>query len=219
MTLAALFFSSLAMAQMPYNPDANGDNMVGSGDLLTFLTFYGSELIQSDLTCDYEGTVLESWVGGLFDGTLIFDSLYVEYLIIDTVSTFLPGCPDPVDIETVLERAYTLTNIYFVNQSDHDRWAGTEQYLGYTRSFDFRFYDYGEYRLRLDDREVEELTSFSSFSDWNGYSPDCCDSTVPLPFPNNWTLDENGIQVDWYPNHWIANCENFRLIPFWSVAE
>ena len=56
MTLAALFVSSLAMAQMPYNPDSNGDNMVGSTDLLDFLTFYDNELIQEDLTCDYEGT-------------------------------------------------------------------------------------------------------------------------------------------------------------------
>ena len=61
MTLVALLVSSLAMAQMPYNPDSNGDNMVGSGDLLTFLTFYGNELIQSNLTCDYEGTEFESW--------------------------------------------------------------------------------------------------------------------------------------------------------------
>ena len=219
MTLAALFVSSLAIAQMPFNPDADGDNIVGSIDLIEFLTFYGSELIQPDLTCDYEGTEFESWVGGLFDGALILDSVYVEYLLIDTVPTFLPGCPDPVDIETVLERSYTLSSTTFYDVTNSDYWIAIDSYLGYTRAFRLYFYDNGNYTLEMEDNEMEELTSFSAYSYWNGLEPNCCSSPVPLPFPENWTLDEDGIQVDWHPNSWVANCENFRLIPFWSVAE
>ena len=219
MTLAALFVSSLAMAQMPYNPDSNGDNVVGSGDLLTFLTFYGNELIQSNLTCDYEGTEFESWVGGLFDGTLTLDSVYVEYLLFDTVSTFLPGCPDPVDIETVLERSYTLSFTTFYDETAYDYWRVSTTYLGYSRVFRLFFSDNGNYSLEIRDDEIEELTSFPAYSYWNNLEPDCCNNQVPLPFPENWTLDENGIQVDWWTDRWAHNCVNFRLIPFWSVAD
>ena len=44
MTLAALFVSSLAMAQIPtfpWNPDGNGDGLIGSSDLIGLLTVYG----------------------------------------------------------------------------------------------------------------------------------------------------------------------------------
>ena len=46
MTLAALFVSSLAMAQIPtfpWNPDGNGDGVIGSSDLIGLLTVYGQE--------------------------------------------------------------------------------------------------------------------------------------------------------------------------------
>ena len=68
LTLAALLVSTLSLAQqMPYNPDANGDDYVGVDDVLGVLGVYDTALMQPDLTCDYEGTDLEQLVGGLFD--------------------------------------------------------------------------------------------------------------------------------------------------------
>ena len=89
---------------MPYNPDANGDDFVGVDDVLGVLGVYDTALMQPDLTCDYDGTDLEQLFAGLLSGELILDSVYVEYLMLDSVETFYPGCPEPVYVETVLER-------------------------------------------------------------------------------------------------------------------
>ena len=212
LTLTALLISSLAMGQMPYNPDSNGDDLIGATDLISVLGLYNTLMIDSSLTCDYEGTEFESWVGGLFDGTLVLDSVYVEYLYSDSVPTFLPGCPDPVMIETVLDRSYMITNVSYWDNSNYDYWYANVSYLGFTRRLYFYFFDNGEYNLNLQDNEIEELTSYNSTSAWNGYE-------IPLPFPENWTLDEDGIQVDWGGNQWVNACEHFRLIPYWHYAE
>ena len=84
----AITFSGLAQ-QMPYNPDANGDDFVGVDDVLGVLGVYDTALMQPDLQCDYEGTELEEFTGGHFAGDLILDSVYVEYLFVDSVETFL----------------------------------------------------------------------------------------------------------------------------------
>lgn len=221
-TIALAFIFSGLCAQnsvMPYNPDADGDALIGSQDLISFLGVYNTLMIDSSLTCDYEGTEFESWVGGLLDGSLILDSVYVEYLLIDTVSTFLPGCPDPVDIETVLDRSYTLSGPYFYDASAYDQWNVTADYLGFFRYFSLEFYENGVYSIGLLDDEIEELTGYNNLTSWNGVAPECCLSGVPLPFPENWSFDEDGIQIDWNQFGWVHNCEHFRLIPFWHEAE
>ena len=46
LTLTALFISSLAMGQfpnLPYNPDDNGDGLIGVSDLQSFLALYNTE--------------------------------------------------------------------------------------------------------------------------------------------------------------------------------
>ena len=112
LTLTALLltFSGLAQ-QMPYNPDANGDDFVGVDDVLGVLGVYDTALMQPDLECDYEGTDLEQFMGNLFAGDIELDSIYVEYLLIDSTEQWVPGCPEPVVIETILERSYLLTNL------------------------------------------------------------------------------------------------------------
>lgn len=219
-TSVALTIAAVAMGQMPYNPDANGDDLIGSEDLLSFLGLYSTIMVDSSLTCSYEGTELESLVGGLFDGNYALDSVYVEYLIVDTVTTFLPGCPDPVEIETVLERGYMGTLAFSIQYGTFVEYRCWDNYLGYDRMLRLRFFDdSGLYSLEFEDEEVAALTGYSEISQWNGSSPECCSSQVPLPFPVSWTLDEDGIQVDWNQDQWVANCEHFRLIPFWSVAQ
>ena len=218
LTLTALLISSLAMGQMPYNPDSNGDDLIGATDLISVLGLYNTLMVDSSLTCSYEGTEFESWFGGLFDGTLTLDSLYVEYLYVDSVETFLPGCPNPVMIETVLDRSYVLTSEFY-DFSSHDYWFSTSSYLGYNRTARFEFYPDGNYRLYCTDAEISEFTNYGQTSNWNSAVPDCCNFNAQLPFLESWSLNENGIQVDWSSNDWVANCEHFRLITYWSEAE
>ena len=206
---------------MPFNPDYDGDNVVATTDFLAVLPLFGSTMVNTSLICDYQGTEFEQFVAGLFDQSLVLDSIYIEYLLIDTVTTFLPGCPDPVELETILDRSHMLTDISFGQFPDHTSWHANSNYLGYYRAFSFRFYPQdGEYRLHIQDSEIGTLTSYDQSCYWNGLGPaNCCSSYSSLPFPENWTINEDGIQVDWYINRWAHNCEHFRLIPFWHEAE
>ena len=208
----AIIFTGLAQ-QMPYNPDANGDDFVGVDDVLGVLGVYDTALLQPDLTCDYDGTDLEQFMGGLFEQNLVLDSIYVEYLIVDSVTTFLPGCPAPVTIETILERSYTMLAPYinFYAYSNRLEIRGDNFYLDYNRLLYFKFFpESGSYFIEVLDDEIGALTSYSSSS---------TSMTGLIPFPDNWVLDENGIDVGFGPHNWISNCESFRLIPFWHEAE
>jgi hypothetical protein len=170
-------------------------------------------LVDSSLTCDYQGTELEELFGGMYSQTLILDSVYVEYLLFDTVVTYLPGCPDPVDIEVVLERSFLITGFNYTEGPNFNTLDGQISYLGYTRKLLSYFYpSMGIYYLFIHDYEVATLTSFSKESK---LSPE----SVSMPFPESWTLDENGVQVDWNSWSWVSNSSNFRLIPYWHEAE
>ena len=213
----AITFTGLAQ-QMPYNPDANGDDFVGVDDVLGVLGVYDTALMQSDLSCDYQGTELESLIGDVFAGDLVLDSLYIEYLFFDSVQTYLPGCPDPVTIETVLERSYTIatTNDYLYLSDPNLQ--GYMNFLGHERNF-FLYFDPdgGRYSLEIRDYEIETLTSYYAGSWWN--APDASGTYVPMPFPEDWALTGDGVEVTWNSGGWVANCESFRLIPFWHEAE
>ena len=202
--------------QMPFNPDYDGDNVVATTDFLAVLPLFGSTMVDTSLTCDYAGTDLEEFMGGVFGQSIVIDSVYVEYLIIDTALTFVPGCPDPVEIETVLERSYMIKNFYSNFFASEPFITGVTQYLQFQRQFELVFNPvYGWYRLMVSDFEVGGLTSFDQYAFWGNGDQ----TNVSLPFPESWTLDEDGIQVDWYPGSWVESCEHFRLIPYWHQAE
>jgi len=121
-------------------------------------------------------------------------------------------------IETVLDRSYLLAA-----EANSDTWyAYNNNYLGYWRQVQITFNsDDGEYFLVIFDSEIQALTNYDSGSWWNALAQynNCCNEAATLPFPETWTLDEDGIQVDWYLNGWVANTEHFRLIPYWHEAE
>ena len=217
LTLTALLltFSGLAQ-QMPYNPDANGDDFVGVDDVLGVLGVYDTALMQTDLQCDYEGTDLEQLFGGLIAGNLVLDSIYVEYLLVDTVTTYLPECPDPVEIETVLERSWSSEFVfnYLNNENPYIRAGATT--LGYSRNFYLYFYpDNGSFQVATSDVEVASFTSFENTS----YVIADGTTQFNLPFDESWGLDEDGLDLNWRPQDWVSNCESFRIIPFWHEAE
>ena len=159
LTLTALLltFSGLAQ-QMPYNPDANGDDFVGVDDVLGVLGVYDTALMQPDLQCDYEGTDLEQFMGNLFAGDIELDSIYVEYLLIDSTEQWVPGCPEPVVIETILERSYLLTNLTgIINGTPYYQFALNGSLFGHLRWVYFQ-YQNGTFHLYLKDEEVGSLT-------------------------------------------------------------
>ena len=215
LTLTALLltFSGLAQ-QMPYNPDANGDDFVGVDDVLGVLGVYDTALMQPDLTCDYEGTDLEQLFGGLMAQSLVLDSVYVEIYLTDSVVSFSPECPDPVVEEVVLQRSYMLPLSQSYTSLTYSYVEASTDYLGYNRNFFVGFNpDNGYFEFRLYDVEIEVLTGYESpFS----YSDP---QNLTLPFPGTFTLNEDGIQVIWNPYDWAAHCESLKIIPFWHEAE
>ena len=61
MTLAALFVSTAAVAQiptLPWNPDGNGDGLIGSSDLIELLTVYGEEFQNLILSENEESAIM-----------------------------------------------------------------------------------------------------------------------------------------------------------------
>ena len=205
-----------AFAQsMPYNPDSNGDDFVGVDDVLGVLGVYNTALIDSTLTCDYEGTELENLLAGLVAGELILDSLYVEYLLVDSQFSYTPGCPDPILVETVLNRSYMFTDFQSFENPSTLAISDGMSVLNYTREFSLQFnLESGVYELLLNDSEIGAFTP---------YWPTCVANST-LPFPGEFQLDENGIQVEWGAQYdftiaWMTVSEEFRLIPFWHSAE
>ena len=113
---------------------------------------YDTALMQPDLQCDYEGTDLEQLMGGLFSGSLVLDSLYIEYLLIDSSQVFLPECPDPVTIETVLNRAFVLPAQPLNSYAGEYSIYSSGYYLSYDRSVNFKFdSNVGRFNLSLHD--------------------------------------------------------------------
>ena len=209
----AITLTGLAQ-QMPYNPDANGDDFVGVDDVLGVLGVYDTALMQPDLQCDYEGTDLEQLLAGITDGSLILDSVYVEYLLVDSATTYYPGCPDPVTIETVLERSYTMPTAIQGGQDGASTYCYTNlSYLGEQRQWILYWSPVtGGYRMWLKDEEFVGITSYDRNSYW-------APQTQNLPFPEDYILNSDGIQVNWDSQSWAANCEHLRVIPFWHEAE
>ena len=92
-TLYTLLFAALSFGAFsqnnsihvyPWNPDANQDNEIGMDDLLSFLSVFGEEFGLPPEPCTYDGTPLEELLGGIFSSSIIIDSLFVEYELIDS---------------------------------------------------------------------------------------------------------------------------------------
>ena len=215
----AITFTGLGQ-QMPYNPDANGDDFVGVDDVLGVLGVYDTALMQPDLTCDYEGTDLETAIVGLITEEFVLDSVYVEYLLLDTLRYFTPGCPDEIVEPVVLERSYTCT-ILFNAFSGPSPYTGAESYhFGFNRQFKVQYFEsINGFELTLYDSEVGNLPNHQNTSLWDDLSSSEIMAALTLPLPEEWELNEDGLQVDWRASTWVSKAEYFRLIPFWHEAE
>ena len=138
MTLLALVVAVTAGAQgttiheYPWNPDWNNDNFVGSSDLTGFLSAFGSEFGNPPEPCDYDGTPLEDLVIGIADGSIILDSIYMEYELEDVSTYYVLGCPDPITDTLVFSNSMLLNYVnvqrsYLTGQSTNtsaQKWRG-----------------------------------------------------------------------------------------------
>ena len=65
LSLSALLHGQGNFAEFPYNPDANGDDFVGTSDLLALLNLYGSEFSEEGLYLNEDSTAAIVSLGSL----------------------------------------------------------------------------------------------------------------------------------------------------------
>ena len=210
--------------QMPYNPDANGDDFVGVDDVLGVLGVYDTALMQPDLQCDYEGTEFENLVIGSIDGSIVLDSIYVEYLVTDTLTYFTPGCPDEIMEPLVLERAYMLNNPgpsgFLWSGDEYTYYQLYSNHFSFSRNFTIIYNELtNRFSMYLSDSEIQEMFPNYSGQSFMDNSTQDFGAGFLLPFPADFFLDGDGFQCFYSPNSWAANAEYFRAIPFWHEAE
>ena len=216
MTLVALAFAFTAGAQgtsiheYPWNPDSNNDNLIGVDDLLDFLPVFGDEFGNPPEPCDYDGSTFEEFVFSIMNGTIILDSVFVEYEIEDVSTYYLQGCPEPVT-DTVVFAGYSmLDNIYFNLNSIFS--AGSPSlYLTCEFNGANGFYYWEIYNSTLNGTGFLQDGFFSD--DWST-------TAVVIPFPPAWYLDEDGIHFDCcWNNGWISHANYLHILPYWHYAE
>ena len=102
-------FAAAGQSTMPWNPDANDDSYIGATDMLSTLAVYGQQIgIDSSLTCDYDGTPFEEFLGDVFEGNVIIDSVLMQYHCFATMDVYFPSCPETYPDTVSYERALML---------------------------------------------------------------------------------------------------------------
>ena len=209
----ALMSSSFAQSSSPWNPDSNDDSYVGNIDLLSMLAVYGQQVgIDSSITCDFDGTPFEQFVAGVWDATIVLDSVLFQYHVLDSGSIYMAGCPDPVWEVVDVERAYWTYGVDYSQMFQNGYVVTATNFLGWRRQLRFHFNtNTGAYSFLWFDEEM------SLWEDIVGQDHATTSSTQ-LPFPNSWGLDEEGIHLDSW-NGWVSSTTYFSIIPFWHFAE
>jgi hypothetical protein len=206
-------FTAGAQSSAPWNPDANNDSYVGATDMLSTLAVYGQQVgIDSSLTCDYDGTPLEEFVAGVWDATIILDSVLFQYHVLDSGMIYMAGCPDPVWEVVDIERAYWTYGINYSPMFQHGYVVTGTNFLGWRRQLRFHFNtNNGNYSFLYFDEEM------SLWADILGTDHSGTISTQ-LPFPSTWGLDEMGIHLDTWGG-WVSSTTYLSILPYWHYAE
>ena len=218
MTLMALVVAVTAGAQgttiheYPWNPDSNNDNLIGVDDLLDFLPVFGDEFGNPPEPCDYDGTPLEEFAFGIADGTIILDSLFIEYELETESTYYVLGCPDPVTDSLIFSNS---AMIYNTAISNHD-WTiyGNDSYgNGIDLNLYWNLID-GNYTWSLNSHSLNDL-GFVQDGFFSGMS---LSSESHVPFDEGWYLDESGIHISWNGD-WSNYANYLHILPYWHYAE
>ena len=208
------FSQGTTLYNYPYNPDSNGDKFIGVGDLNSFLSNFGSDFGLPPEPCDYDGTPLEDLVIGVTEGTIILDSIFIEYEIQDVSTYYILGCPDPVTDTVVYANSQMLNSPVSFQNSDQ-QWFMQDG--GHEFIFQWNTAN-GTYRFRLN----ASISSFIEDGFFGWYSWAYTD-WVPIPFPEDWSLDEDGIHLGtsstWGSQGWPFYANYLHILPYWHHVE
>ena len=222
----ALLSSGLMVAQnnsievYPWNPDANNDNAIGATDILSTLAVYGNEFGTPPEPCDYDGTPLEEWWGQVISGDIVVDSLFMEFLLIDSAEVYYPGCPEPV--MEVVELAFAEMLVASMQPSPFTGMSltcTTDWYGSFFFLFTFMG-STGEYSAEYRFSGLNSL-GFESDGIFGGDAGWTRSESLTLPFPGDMTLDENGIHLGdiWSSSQWPYYANYMHILPYWHYAE
>ncbi|MDC0854409.1 hypothetical protein OAP59_01265 [Flavobacteriales bacterium] len=219
MTLIALVVAVTAGAQgttiheYPWNPDSNNDNLIGVDDLLDFLPVFGDEFGNPPEPCDYDGTPLEELAIGIAQGAIVLDSIYIEYELEDIATYYVLGCPDPITDTLIFANSAMLYNLSYYD-TEWIIW-GWDDY-GNTLEFEFEWdTSNGLYEWICRSGSIQAL----GFAEDNFFSGLYITSTPssPLPFPEEWFLNEEGIHLEL--DRWATYANYLHILPYWHYAE
>jgi hypothetical protein len=228
MTLIALVVAVTAGAQgtaiheYPWNPDWDNDNFVGTSDLTGFLSAFGSEFGNPPEPCTYEGSDFEEFIFGVYDGTIILDSIFVEYEIEDISTYYITGCPDPITDTISFSDALLLDQI---NVSNGDYFEVVGSSYGYSNAFTIASNfnaTTNTYYLFVSAQVLDEL-GFTDDGFFGGNSSAAAESNLPLP--STWLYDENGMdisEINWNTyggDRFVNYIEYIHILPYWHYAE
>jgi hypothetical protein len=226
MTLIALVAGVTAGAQgttiyeYPWNPDWDNDNFVGTSDLTGFLSAFGSEFGNPPEPCDYDGTPLEELLAGITDGTIILDSVFIEYELVDTSSYYQFPCPEPITDTVLFGNTALLTQFEPFNP-----WKirGLDSYGANIEFYWNENGIAGEYRFSMVSQSLTLLGFTSDGLFGNGSLEGWFANTewVPAPLPSTWFLDEDGIHIEsgWTGADWPYYANYLHILPYWHYAE
>ena len=218
---AALSFSAFSQNNSihvyPWNPDANHNNNIGADDLLPFLSVFGEEFGLPPEPCTYDGTDFEDLMFGITDGSIILDSIFMEYELEDVSTFYVLGCPDQITDTLIFTNSMMLTN-QNVYQS---RWQ-IDGGDGYDNYFEFNFNyipQVGEYGFTLRCQSIVTLGfAADGFFSAGAYS---VSNNSTIPFPEDWYLDEEGIHIEsgWDEGDWVYYANYIHILPYWHYAD
>lgn len=232
-TLALALICPLVWGQNPnWDPDANGDNLIGSSDLQSLLSVYGLTLgVDTTQECDFEGEPKDEWLFGILSGAIVVDSVVVQFHVIDSTNYYEPGCPVQKTAYLNVEWEYTMhpyeiteTQVGLISNETPPWGLGG----GASIRFDFDGSE-GTGYIGMDDFYIARLSSSAPFSTnfslstyFVGYSCINVEEDVSA-----FELDENGIVAGF-------NCagepegetpwndpafQYYRVLPFWHYTE
>jgi len=225
MTLIALVVAVTAGAQgttiheYPWNPDSNNDNLIGVDDLLDFLPVFGDEFGNPPEPCDYDGSNFEEFLFGINDGSIILDSIFVEYELEDISTYYVSGCPNPITDTLIFSQAIMLD---MIEVNIGSSWAALGAPINGTYSFAmYHTFDAnnGAYSIQLANHAIYMLgfTQDGFFGSWYGLE------WSGLPLPAYWEFNEDGIDLidaNWeQPDVWIDYANYLHILPYWHYAE
>jgi len=234
----SLFASFLSMAaQNPnYDPDSNGDDLIGAEDLVSLLGVYNTSLaVDTTLECDFDGTAEDEWLFGIFTGAVVIDSIVVQYSISDSATYFEPGCPTLQTYYLDVEMEYTMSFVSpYANENEitflgyYDNPWGANSYSEMRFSFNSNngtaywfWQDFNLAQLRGQSAPFGADFHFRYDIDLQ-YA--CTNSSEAI---RTFTLSEDGLVGEVLCNGEVVDSgpwndpeyNYFRILPYWHYAE